>query len=178
MCLTFASSSSVRVRGTVERRRRGYRSQVGTVASFRATPQSCRPYPVSGERSSNRACRFLAHGSRTGFRPRHATGQHDAQTRDGVAGVLARRHQPQEFGSELPDGLLFGARVSGCRIHARQSLGLADPSGAARIRGPGARIPRHELSSFNGRPFQDDGLDAAEWLGHRPSGSVFLKSLR
>ena len=46
--------------GRVERRRRGYRPWVGPVASFRATPQSHRPYPVSCERSSNRASRFPA----------------------------------------------------------------------------------------------------------------------
>ena len=76
--------------GRVERRRRGCRSQVGTGASFRATPQSCRPYPVSGERSSNRACRFPAHGSRTGFTPGHATAELDAQS-PGERGRRRRR---------------------------------------------------------------------------------------
>ena len=78
----------------VERRRRGYRPWVGPVASFRATPQSHRPYPVSCERSSNRASRFPAHGSRTGFTPRHATGPHDA-LRPGETGRRARRPVPR-----------------------------------------------------------------------------------
>ena len=79
--------------GRVERRRRGYRPWVGPAASFRATPQSHRPYPVSCERSSNRASRFPAHGSRTGFTPRHATGPHDAP-RPGGTGHHVRRPVP------------------------------------------------------------------------------------
>ena len=79
--------------GRVERRRRGYRPWVGLVASFRATPQSHRPYPVSCERSSNRAGRFPAHGSRTGFTARHATGRHDA-LRPNETGRRGRRPVP------------------------------------------------------------------------------------
>ena len=79
--------------GRVERRRRGYRPWVGPVASFRATPQSHRPYPVSCERSSNRASRFPAHGSRTGFTSTHATGPHDAPRPDGT-GRRGRRPVP------------------------------------------------------------------------------------
>jgi hypothetical protein len=76
-------AASASLTGRVECWRRGCRSQVGDRHILSGTPQSCRPYPVSSKRSSNRACRFPAHGSRTGFTPRHATAEHDVQRHSG-----------------------------------------------------------------------------------------------
>ena len=98
-------------RGGVERRRHGYRPWVGFLRIL--SPQSHRPYPVSCERSSNRACRSPAHGSRNQIRPNY--GQHDAR-RNQDDPARAHHFDSADDGSpRSPDGSYHRSR---CRARA------------------------------------------------------------